>query len=188
MDTSPTWEILLAAIPGVLIALLTHWLDIRRQNQLMRQESQNGRKLLGLEITSNRAALTAFWQQINDLDKDKTAKETKSHVAAMAEGGLLSYALPQWNFTRWHHSQPDWLATLSGKEVEQIDGFYRDLQLIADLHARLITLTPQEQTYLEMGSNARFWTLRYGEMRDVLFDRLTKVVNRAVAAASSFQL
>ena len=173
---------LIAAIPGILIAIFAHELDVRRHNRMEEQEMKNGRTLLGLEIESNRAALVAFWQEINGLDKEPAeGKRTDKHLASMAEGGFLTYPLPHWNFTRWHHAQPTWLSALDGKEIVQIDRFYRDLQLIEDLHRRTVTLTPQEQ---ELIDHDRFWANRYGGMRDLLFDRLAKVVERASSATN----
>ena len=169
--------VIIAVIPGIAIALFTQWLDDRRRNLLQAQEMNNGRTLLGLEIESNRASLAAFWQEINALDAEQSeGKRTDKHLAAMAEKGFLTYPLPHWNFTRWNHAQPIWLAALDGKEVVQIDQFYRDLQLIQDLYTRTITLTPEETEVLK----ERFWANRFGGMRDLLFDRLAKVVERTL--------
>lgn len=187
MDTTAldfVLNFLISGIPGVFIALFAYQLDVRRRNKLEEQAILNGRKLLGLEIESNRSALAAFWEEINDLDEDKTEKTTEEHLAAMAQKGFLSYSLPHWNFTRWQHAQPDWIAGLNVQEVEQIDRIYRDLELIADLHARTVTLEPDER---ELLNKDRFWANRYGGMRDLLFDRLAKVVNRVQSAGNPLQ-
>ena len=95
----------------------------------------------------------------------------------MTEGGFLTYPLPHWNFTRWHHAQPSWLVIVDEKEVELIDRFYRNLELITDLHTRMVTLTPKEQEYMERD---RFWASRYTSMRNALFPRLVDLVNRTL--------
>lgn len=167
----------LAAVPGVLIALLVQQLDIRRYNQLEAQANRNARKLLSLEVESNRAALAAFWQEINNLDAEK-AEGVDEHLTAITEGGFLTYPLPHWNAIRWQPAQPSWLVIVNEKEVELIDRFYRNLDLITDLHTRMVTLSPQEQ---ELLSSDRFWASRYASMRNRLFPRLVEVVNHTLA-------
>ncbi len=142
----------LAAVPGVLIALLAFQLEVRRDNHLEARASQNGRKLLELEIESNRAALTAFWQEINDLDTEK-AEALEAHLAGMTASGFLTYPLPYWNFTRWHNAHPSWLVILGDKEIELVDRFYRNLELITDLHTRMVTITPKsKRSWIEIAS------------------------------------
>lgn len=169
----------LAAVPGVLIALLAHQLEVRRDRQLEERASRNARQLLSLEIESNRAALAAFWQEINDLDPQKAETGSDKHLTAITENGFLTYPLPHWNSTRWQPAQPGWLKVLNEKEVELVDRFYRNLELITDLHTRIVTLTPQEQEQL---SHDRFWASRFTSMRNRLFPRLVEVVNRTLTA------
>ncbi|HEY7349115.1 MAG TPA: hypothetical protein VH599_12450 [Ktedonobacterales bacterium] len=169
----------LAAVPGVLIALFVHQLEVRRYNQLEERANQNARKLLSLEIQSNRASLASFWQEINDLDTEKAEITSDEHLTAITEGGFLTYPLPHWNFTRWQPAQPSWLVIVSEKEVELVDRIYRNLELITDLHTRMVTLSPQEQ---ELMAHDRFWASRYASMRNRLFPRLVEVVNQTLAA------
>jgi hypothetical protein len=169
----------LASVPGVLIALLAFVLQIQRDNQVEARISQNARQLLSLEIEGNRTALAAFWQEINDLDTEKAEITSDDHLTAITENGFLTHPLPHWNLTRWQPAQPGWLNVLDEKEVELIDRFYRGLELVADLHTRMVTLSPQEQ---ELMAHDRFWAGRYTSMRNLLFPRWVDSVNRTVAA------
>jgi hypothetical protein len=169
----------LASVPGVLIALLAFVLQIRRDNQLEARASQNARQLLSLEVEGNRTALADFLKEINDLDTEQAEITSDDHLTAITENGFLTHPLPHWNLTRWQPAQPSWLNILDEKEVELIDRFYRGLELVADLHTRLVTLNPQEQ---EMMANDRFWASRYTSMRNLLFPRWVEVVNRTLTA------
>src|SRR5262249_49331447 len=147
--------------------------------------SKNGRTLLALEIQSNRAALAAFWEEVNSLDKEPAeGKSTIDHLAAMTAGGFLTYPLPHWSFNRWQSAQPEWLVALTGKEVTQVDHFYRDLELIADLHSRAVTLNPKEEKELNID---QYWAKRYAKMRDSIFERLSEVVQRALSEADALK-
>lgn len=172
-------EFFLAAVPGVLIALLAYQLQVRRENQLDRQASLNGRKLLELEIEGNRSALALFWQEINDLDAEKAEVSSEAHLTAITQGGFLTYPLPHWNFTRWHHAQPSWLAILDEKEVELVDRFYRNLELVTDLHTRMVTLTPKEQEFMQRDN---FWAKRYTDLRKDQYPRFVELINRTLTA------
>ncbi|HLW03383.1 MAG TPA: hypothetical protein VKT82_32360 [Ktedonobacterales bacterium] len=169
----------LASVPGVLIALLAFALQIQRDNQLEMRASRNARQLLSLELESNRAALKAFWQEINALDTENAEIGSDEHLTAMTENGFLTYPLPHWNTTRWQPATPSWLNLLDEKEVELVDRIYRNLELISDMHTRMVTLTPQEQ---ELLSSDRFWASRYASMRNRLYPRLVDLVNRTLTA------
>ena len=169
----------LASVPGVLIALLAYVLQIQRDGQLEMRASRNARQLLSLELESNRAALRAFWQEVTDLDTEKAEINSDQHLTAITEAGFLTYPLPHWNTIRWQPATPSWLNLLDVKEVELVDRFYRNLELISDLHNRLVTLTPQEQ---ELLAKDRFWASTYASMRNRLFPRFVDLVNRSLNA------
>lgn len=169
----------LAAVPGVLIALLAFWLQIQRDNQLEARASQTARQLLSLEVEGNRTALADFWQEINDLDPEQAEITSDDHLTAITENGFLTHPLPHWNMTRWQPAQPRWLTVLDEKEVELVDRFYRGLELVADLHTRLVTLSPEEQKSME---EDRYWANHFASMSNILYLRWVEVVNRTLNA------
>jgi type II secretory pathway pseudopilin PulG len=170
---------LLASVPGVLIALLAFALQVRRDNQAEVRATRNARQLLSLELEGNRTALKAFWNEINDIDPEHADILSDDHLTAITEGGFLTYPLPHWNTTRWQPATPAWLKLLTEKEIEQVDRIYRDLDTIADLHKRIVTLTPSEQALLDKD---RFWASRFASMRNAIFPRLVELVNRTLTA------
>jgi hypothetical protein len=170
---------LLASVPGVLIALLAFGLQVRRDNRMELRATQNARQLLALELEGNRAALRAFWQEINDLDPEKAAPASDEHLTAITEAGFLTYSLPHWNTTRWQPATPGWLNLLTRTEIEQIDRIYRDLDTLTDLHKRIVTITPAEEELLDKD---RFWASRFTSMRNRIYPRFVEVVSRTLVA------
>ena len=176
--------LLVAAVPGVLIALLAHQLDLRRDAQAERRLSQNARTLLGLELDANRAILTTFWTTINGLDRPDARQNAHGHLAGMAENGLLSYTLPTWGFTRWENLSPKSLASLTSSDLKTIDAMYRSLHAITDMYAKIVTITPDEMAQL---NKDRFWANRFADWRNDLFTRLTAEVERVLHANNPLQ-
>jgi hypothetical protein len=170
---------LLASVPGVLVALLASALQVRRDNMAEVRATRNARQLLSLELEGNRTALRAFWNEINDLDAEHTEVRSDGHLTAITDAGFLTHPLPHWNTTRWQPATPGWLQLLTESEIVQVDRIYRDLDTIADLHKRVVTLTPSEQTLIE---NDRFWASRFASMRNILFPRFVDVVDRTLSA------
>jgi hypothetical protein len=171
---------LVAAIPGIFIALLADRLDANREEKERQQKTANGRMLLVLEIKGNYDALNRFWHDINVLDKENKP-DLEQHLAAMAQNGFLAYALPEWSYVRWEEANPTWLAGLTAKEIAQIDQIYRDLKQIRTLYTRLVTISPQEQEMMSHGSSARFWYNTYANMRSGIFPLLDETVRRVLA-------
>jgi hypothetical protein len=172
-----------ATAPGVVIALLTYWLAIGRENARDRRARQNALTLLALEIESNRAALGEFWRAINALDPEDATrgaddKETEKHLAAMADAGWLGYTPPELPSVRWDHFPPDALAALSRKQALEIDALYRDLRAVTDLYARMMRIEPEERELLQN----RFWYNYFADNRVERFQRLAPVVHRALDA------
>ena len=168
-----------AALPGILVALLSHYLTQRREDRKTQQMIANARMLLALEMERNRVALATFWRTINDLDKERTATSAEGHLAAMAHAGLLMQTLPHWSFVRWEGISAEAIASLRKQNIEDIDQAYRDLRSATDLYAQLVTLIPEERELLDKD---RFWYNRYAGMRLDTFERLTAVANRLLAA------
>lgn len=182
-DTSPTLTdgviaLVAAAVPGILVALFTNYLNVRREDDQARRLIANARVLLGMELENNRQALDTFWREINDMDKEGVAEAPQSHLAGMAAGGLLGYAAPHWSFTRWERIFPQVVATLEPKQVAEIDQTYRDLRGISELFEKLVTVSPEERQSLDRD---RFWYNRYADMRRATFERLSALVTRASA-------
>jgi len=168
-----------AAVPGVLIALLAHQLDLRRDMAEERRISQNTRTLLNLEVTANRTALQNFWTTINALDIPDQRKNANDHLAAMTERGLLSYPLPEWDFARWEHLSARALSAFTTAELAQIDALNRGIRSLSDLYKQLITITPDETAEL---SKDRFWVNRFSGWRDGIFTRLTALAEGTLRA------
>jgi hypothetical protein len=177
-----------AALPGVLVALLAQYLTQRREDQQARRLDLNARKLLALEIESNRGALRDFWQEVNRLDTENGAT-TEAHLAGMAAHGLIGYSGPLWATVRWDGFPPRSYGALGADEVAALDQFYRDLLTIRDLYTKLTTFTPDEHRYYfeSGGSSARFWNLRFGEDRAKLFERLQQVADRVANGPQPLQ-
>ncbi|MBA3825594.1 MAG: hypothetical protein H0X24_17065 [Ktedonobacterales bacterium] len=168
-----------AAVPGVLIALLAHQLDLRRDVAEERRISQNARTLLRLEVTANRTALQNFWTTINALDTPDGRKNANDHLAAMTERGLLSYPLPEWDFSRWERLPARALSAFTTAELAQIDALNRGIRAFNDLYKQLITITPDEMAEL---NKDRFWVNRFSGWREGIFTRLTSAVEGALRA------
>jgi len=170
----------LAAVPGILVALLSHRLDVNDRAKRAAVASANARRLLELEILGNRTALADFWKLINGLDEANNPKDSEQHLAQMFSRGLLSYILPLWSTARWNANHPEWLDVISTAEIEQINQFYRDLQGITDLYAQIIRFpfTPDEMKQIE---NDRFWYNRLAGWRLPLFKRSSAIIDPLLA-------
>lgn len=170
--------LVVAAVPGIIVAIFTNYLNVRREDAQARRLIANARVLLGMELENNRQALDTFWREINGMDKEGVAEAPQSHLAGMAAEGLLQYAAPRWSFTRWERIFPQVVATLEPKQVAEIDQTYRDLRAISEVFEKLVALTPEERAELDRD---RFWYNRYADWRGTMFERLSALVTRASA-------
>ena len=180
----PLYQVLLgfflAAVPGILVALLSHRLDVNDRAKRAALASANARRLLELEILGNRTALADFWKLINGLDDANNPQDSEQHLAQMIVHGVLSYVLPLWSTARWNANHPEWLDVISTAEIEQINRFYRDLQGITDLYAQVIRFpfTPEEAKELEQ---QRFWYNHVAGWRLPIFKRLVAIADPLLA-------
>jgi hypothetical protein len=170
--------VILASVPGVLVALLTYYLRILSEVRQRRQLAENAAALLSLELTRNQESLATFWREINALDKEGAAPGSEEHLAGMASGGLLARVLPHWSFVRWERMPSEALAALNTKALAQIDSIYSDLRVITDLYTQLVTLQPDEREEL---NKDRFWYNRFAWMHSGYFAQLTPIVERVLA-------
>jgi hypothetical protein len=170
--------VILASVPGVLVALLTYYLRILSEVRQKRQLAENAAALLSLELTRNQESLATFWREINALDKEGAAPGSEEHLAGMASGGLLARVLPHWSFVRWERMPSEALAALNTKALAQIDSIYSDLRVITDLYTQLVTLQPDEREEL---NKDRFWYNRFAWMHSGYFAQLTPIVERVLA-------
>jgi hypothetical protein len=174
-----------AAIPGVLVALVAQYLAQRREDRQERRLGANARALLALEINANLEALRDFWRAINDLDAEHAGEGAEAHLAAMAQAGLLSYALPIFDDTRWKKLPPQALATLGEREVERVYRLYGDLAALTDLYRNVVTLSPEEEKeYAGGGSGGRFWYTYFAGRHVRSFERLEAVARRVLDAGN----
>ncbi len=171
--------VILASIPGVIVALLTYYLRILGEVRQRREQERNAATLLSLEVTRNQAALAKFWNEINALDEKGAAAGNEEHLSGMAYGGLLARVLPHWSFVRWERMPSEALATLDAKTLAELDSIYGDLHIITDLYAQLVTLLPDEREQLK---NDRFWYNRFAWMHSGIYAQLNRVVERVLAA------
>jgi hypothetical protein len=170
--------VILASVPGVLVALLTYYLRILSEVRQKRQLAENAAALLSLELTRNQESLATFWREINALDKEGAAPGSEEHLAGMASGGLLARVLPHWSFVRWERMPSEALAALNTKALAQIDSIYSDLRVITDLYTQLVTLQPDAREEL---NKDRFWYNRFAWMHSGYFAQLTPIVERVLA-------
>src|SRR5258707_1859534 len=116
---------LLAALSGVIVALFTHYLSLRRGAAAERRLRANTRALLEMEIRSNRTALGDFWHTVNALgvkgspaDGPPIPADSVEHLADMYANRLISYTLPAWSSARSDGLLPPPAALLrSGEEL-----------------------------------------------------------------------
>lgn len=93
--------LLIASVPGVLVALLTQSLNVRHENAIERQTVANAQLLLSLEFEDNQQALAGFWTGLNALDKEGHPDDKDAHLQALVTSGLLNQTAPRWSSVRW---------------------------------------------------------------------------------------
>jgi hypothetical protein len=177
-----------AAIPGIIVALLTYWLTTRRANLDARQATANARALLALEMGSNADTLRRYWDQIHRLDKDfvpgapMTDEQLTAHLAAMALAGWVSgqYPTPRWSVIRWEGFPASALGGLSDKQLAEVDAGYRDLRAFGDEYTKMVFISPEERGALEANMGGRFWHLRFAESRVEMYKRVDALARRVM--------
>lgn len=174
--------LLIASIPGVLVALLTQYLSVRHEIAVDRQRAANAQMLLALEYEDNQRALATFWADLNALDKEGHAGDPDAHLEALVTSGLLNQTPPHWSATRWKRVSPMALTDVPRKDLALMDETYRDLERVGDLVAKLVTLSPEDKKYLDGGG--RFWPQRYVDIRKDTYSQLDKTVGRVLAAVN----
>lgn len=172
--------LLIASVPGVLVAVLSQYLSVRHENAVERQMVANAQLLLSLEFENNQQALTTFWTGLNALDKEGHPEDKDAHLIAIVHAGLLNQTAPHWSHVRWQRISPRALAEISPKDLAVMDQCYRELDAISDLFTKLITLSPDEKAYLDGGH--RFWYNNFPDIRKDTFAQLDAAVTRALAA------
>jgi hypothetical protein len=191
-DFSPSDALgaLLATLSGVIVALLTHYLSVRREAARERRLLNNARALLALEVHANRAALLAFWRTITALATPKpgesdapadaehpAAPGSWEELAMMFKHGLAGYSAPTWSTVRWQHVEPRTIGAFNSSEIITLDGVYRVLREVTDLYHLLSAVTPTDQAEYAKNVGGRFW------FNDIARDRLA-LYARLRAAAS----
>jgi hypothetical protein len=172
-----------ASLPGILVALLSHFLQQRRDNQNLARLYASARRLLTLEVENNRAALDVFWRTINGLDGEQHQDGTE-HLAALYYGGLIGYELPHWSFSRWERLEADTFAAFGEKELAGIDQMNRQLKSITELYSSLVTLTAEDKAELNQNMSGRFWGNDLARSRFSTFSKLADAVQQVVGVAS----
>lgn len=179
MDWQRIPDTVLTTAPGVLVALLSYWLTLVRQQRERRQANANARLALILEMRANRATLATFWGEINALDSAGKETLSEEHLAGMAYGGLLRYRLPGWDRGRWERFPAQALGTLTAKEIGVVDQTYRDLRVIRELYSDLLALESEERAEL---NTDRFWYNRFAGWRLVTWRLLVPLVERVLGS------
>jgi len=172
-----------AALPGVIVALLSQYLQQRRENVNQRRLYASARRLLALEVNNNRASLDAYWRQINELDAEHHEDGTE-HLAAMYYGGLVGYDLPKWGFSRWERLEADTFSAFSEKELVGIDQMNRALKSIVEYYGSLVTLTDSDKAELNKNVSGRFWGNDLARERYPIYSRLAAAVQQVIGASS----
>ncbi len=174
-------SVVIASIPGIVVAFLSQYLAQRREIQNNRRIYVSARGLLATEVNNNRRTLETFWRTINGLDA-AAHTDLKEHLAAMAENGLLGYQMPHWSLARWQRLEAITFAAFAEDELSGVGEINRGLEGITDLDTQLITLTPEEKAQMESGSVNRFWPSYYAGWRDLTFTTLTQAINQVLDA------
>jgi hypothetical protein len=172
-----------AAVPGVVVALLSQYLQQRRENVNQRRLYASARRLLALEVGNNRTSLDAFWRQINGLDAEHHEDGTE-HLAAMYYAGVVGYELPQWSYYRWERLEADTFAAFAEKELASIDQMNRALKSITEYYGSLITLTDSDKAELNKNVSGRFWGNDLARERYSTFTKLAAAVQQVIGAPS----
>jgi hypothetical protein len=172
-----------ASLPGILVALLSHFLQQRRDNQNLARLYASARRLLTLEVENNRTALDVFWGTINRLDTERHEDGTE-HLTALYYGGLIGYELPHWSYSRWKRLEADTFAAFGEKELAGIDQMNRQLKSITELYSSLITLTAEDKAELNQNMGGRFWGNDLARSRYPTYSKLADAVQQVVGVAS----
>jgi hypothetical protein len=175
---------ILAALPGIIVALLADFLNQLHQRRTQQATQTNARLLLSLEITGNLNTLRQFWQDLNALDPDRKTNP-QEHLTALADHGLLGFTAPYWSTTRWTRLAPESLPAFTTKETEIADRLYRDLDMISKLFTKLSVLSPDDRKYYEQFN--RFWVNRFGEDYAPTLNQLATTVNRVLQSENPLQ-
>lgn len=170
---------MVAALPGVIVALVSSLLVSVRQRSQVRMRRANARALIALEFDDNRLALDRFWKLINQLDPQWPGDDPLTHLTALAAHGLLAYSLPEWSYVRWNAFAPEYYGAFQPKELTELDQAYRDLRAVADTYAKLVTLTPQEQAAYAQDPQ---WAAHFAHARGATYLLLAQAVERVLAA------
>jgi hypothetical protein len=179
-------SIFIASLPGVLVALLSQYLQERHENQNLQRLYASARRLLTLEVDNNRATLSTFWATINRLDAEQHQDSTE-HLAAMLYNGLLGYELPYWSFSRWERMEADTFAAFSEKELAGIDQMNRILKSVTELYSSLTTLTTEDKVDLGKNVSGRFWGNDLARDRYPTYDKLAAAVKQVIGAPSPME-
>jgi hypothetical protein len=179
--TSDVTGIILAAIPGVLVALLAQALSQRADARQARRLETSARAMLALEVESNRETLSSFWRTINQLDADAKDTESVEHLAGMTYGGLLTYVAPSLSTVRWDHLAPEVYGAFTAKEILALDSFYRGLSGVSELYGRLVKLNAEERAELDKD---RFWYNRFADWRIVTFKHLSQTATQTLGVGN----
>jgi hypothetical protein len=192
-DFSPSDALgaLLATLSGVIVALCTHYLSMRREAARERRLLNNARALLALEIRANRAALVTFWRAITALATPKpgesdapadaerpAAPGSWEELAMMFKHGLAGYSAPTWSTVRWEHIEPRTIGAFESSEVITLDNVYRVLGDITDLYHLLSVITPADQAEYAKNVGGRFWFSDVARDRIALYTRLRAAVSQ----------
>ncbi|SRR5579875_505997 len=175
--------IAVAAIPGVIVALIGQYAAYRADEAKYRRTILTGRRLVALELRANLTAFQDFWNAINNLDADHNTTDPQKHLEGMAYGGLLSQTPPHWSFARWETPDSETLAALSVDEVERLEQVYVDLRAFNDLFTTIVALSPEERNQINQGGSVgRFWGSYYADWRARPFAQLNQLANRILSA------
>jgi hypothetical protein len=176
--------VVLAAVPGVLVALFTQYLVQRTAANDLRRLTVNARAVLRLEVQSNLETLRSFWQTVNDLDDEHHPADSTKHLARMFYSGLTSYQSPAWAVVRWERLPAEAYAALSDKEIAVLDRLYRDLRSIATMYGQVANLSDLSANERQELEGDRFWYNRLADWRIGIYKRLNQAAERALATSN----
>jgi hypothetical protein len=172
-----------ASLSGVIVALLSQFLQQRRENENLTRLYASARRLLALEVENNRSALDTFWRTINGLDAERHEDGTE-HLAALYYGGLIGYELPHWSFSRWERLEADTFGAFGEKELAGIDQMNRQLKSVTELYSSLISLTEADKADLNKNVSGRFWGNDLARQRYPTYSKLADAVQQVVGVPS----
>jgi hypothetical protein len=164
--------ILVASIPGILVAWFGSYLNVRENREQIRMLGRNARAQLRLEIDGNLNIVQTYQQELHALDTGHST-ESQTRMKDMINRGLFQTPLPPWSVVRWEQLPAVALPQFSPTEIEAVEKLYQALAQIRALYQHVVTFSSEQERELGTTDAAN---LRIAGQKITVFARLEKQV------------